>query len=74
MITKQEALDYHANDRKGKIEVILTKPCKTQLDLSLAFGPDYIIPKPIDSRALVEESIAVAQAGTDLPKIMLRFT
>jgi malate dehydrogenase (oxaloacetate-decarboxylating)(NADP+) len=30
---------------------------------SLTFGPDYIIPKPLDPRVLVEESIAVAEAA-----------
>ena len=35
--TKQEALDYHSVGRKGKIEVIPTKPCITQRDLSLAY-------------------------------------
>jgi malate dehydrogenase (oxaloacetate-decarboxylating)(NADP+) len=30
---------------------------------SLSFGPEYIIPKPLDPRVLVEESIAVAQAA-----------
>jgi malate dehydrogenase (oxaloacetate-decarboxylating)(NADP+) len=39
MITKQEALDYHSRGRKGKIEVVPTKPCKTQKDLSLAYTP-----------------------------------
>jgi malate dehydrogenase (oxaloacetate-decarboxylating)(NADP+) len=39
MITKQEALDYHSQGRKGKIEVIPTKPCKTQKDLALAYTP-----------------------------------
>jgi malate dehydrogenase (oxaloacetate-decarboxylating)(NADP+) len=32
---------------------------------SLAFGPEYIIPKPLDPRVLVEESIAVAKAAMD---------
>ncbi len=32
---------------------------------SLEFGPDYIIPKPMDPRVLVEESLAVAQAAMD---------
>jgi malate dehydrogenase (oxaloacetate-decarboxylating)(NADP+) len=31
----------------------------------LSFGPDYIIPKPLDPRVLVEESSAVAQAAMD---------
>jgi malate dehydrogenase (oxaloacetate-decarboxylating)(NADP+) len=39
MITKQEALDYHSSGRKGKIEVIPSKPCKTQKDLALAYTP-----------------------------------
>jgi malate dehydrogenase (oxaloacetate-decarboxylating)(NADP+) len=39
MITKQEALEYHSLGRKGKIEVVPSKPCKTQKDLSLAYTP-----------------------------------
>jgi malate dehydrogenase (oxaloacetate-decarboxylating)(NADP+) len=39
MITKEEALAYHSQGRKGKIEVIPTKPCQTQKDLSLAYTP-----------------------------------
>jgi malate dehydrogenase (oxaloacetate-decarboxylating)(NADP+) len=39
MITKEEALAYHSQGRKGKIEVISSKPCKTQKDLSLAYTP-----------------------------------
>ena len=32
---------------------------------ALKFGPEYIIPKPLDPRVLVEESIAVAKAAID---------
>jgi malate dehydrogenase (oxaloacetate-decarboxylating)(NADP+) len=32
---------------------------------TLVYGPEYIIPKPLDGRVLVEESIAVAQAAMD---------
>jgi malate dehydrogenase (oxaloacetate-decarboxylating)(NADP+) len=32
---------------------------------SLSFGPEYIIPKPMDPRVLVEESLAVAKAAVD---------
>ena len=39
MITKEQVLAYHSQGRKGKIEVIASKPCKTQLDLSLAYTP-----------------------------------
>jgi malate dehydrogenase (oxaloacetate-decarboxylating)(NADP+) len=39
MITKEESLTYHSRGRKGKIEVVPTKPCSTQKDLSLAYTP-----------------------------------
>jgi len=41
---KQEALDYHRRGRKGKIEVVPSKPCRTQLDLSLAYTPGVAEP------------------------------
>ena len=44
MITKQEALDYHARGRRGKIEVNSTKPCRTQFHLSLAYTPGVAEP------------------------------
>src|SRR3974390_388292 len=44
MIRKQDALDYHSQGRKGKIEVIPTKPCRTQRDLSLAYTPGVAEP------------------------------
>ena len=44
MITKQQALDYHSMGRRGKIEVTATKPCRTQLDLSLAYTPGVADP------------------------------
>ncbi|MFA4923597.1 MAG: NADP-dependent malic enzyme, partial [Ignavibacteriaceae bacterium] len=43
-ITKQDALDYHSSGRKGKIEVISSKPCETQRDLSLAYTPGVADP------------------------------
>lgn len=43
-IRKQEALDYHSKGRPGKIEVIPTKPTKTQRDLSLAYSPGVAVP------------------------------
>jgi len=39
-----EALDYHSQGRKGKIEVIATKPCLTSRDLSLAYTPGVAEP------------------------------
>lgn len=43
-IRKQEALDYHRIGRKGKIEVVPTKPTSTQRDLSLAYSPGVAEP------------------------------
>jgi len=41
---KNQALDYHANGRPGKIEVISSKPTSTQRDLSLAYSPGVAEP------------------------------
>ncbi|MDG1046488.1 MAG: NADP-dependent malic enzyme [Bacteroidia bacterium] len=38
------ALDYHAEGRPGKIEVIPTKPTQTKRDLSLAYSPGVADP------------------------------
>lgn len=43
-IRKQEALDYHSSGRKGKIEVVPTKPTSSQRDLSLAYSPGVAEP------------------------------
>jgi malate dehydrogenase (oxaloacetate-decarboxylating)(NADP+) len=43
-IKKQDALDYHASGRPGKIEVIPTKPYASQRDLSLAYSPGVAEP------------------------------
>ena len=43
-IHKQDALNYHSQGRKGKIEVVATKPCATQWDLSLAYTPGVAEP------------------------------
>ncbi len=39
LFTKQEALDYHSQVRKGKLEVMSIKPCRGQKDLSMAYSP-----------------------------------
>lgn len=44
MTTKDEALRYHSEGRKGKIEVVPTKPCNTQKELSLAYTPGVAEP------------------------------
>ncbi len=43
-IRKQDALDYHASGRPGKIEVVPTKPYASQRDLSLAYSPGVAEP------------------------------
>jgi malate dehydrogenase (oxaloacetate-decarboxylating)(NADP+) len=43
-ILRKDALDYHRQGRKGKIEVTPTKPCRTQRDLSLAYTPGVAVP------------------------------
>jgi malate dehydrogenase (oxaloacetate-decarboxylating)(NADP+) len=42
--TDQEALQFHAQGRPGKIEVVPTKPMATQRDLSLAYSPGVAVP------------------------------
>lgn len=42
--SKQDALDYHAKGRPGKIEVVSTKETKTQRDLALAYSPGVAEP------------------------------
>ena len=43
-LRKEQALEYHASGRPGKIEVIPTKEAKTQRDLSLAYSPGVAEP------------------------------
>ena len=44
MIRDEEALEYHERGRKGKLEVVPSKPCITQRDLSLAYTPGVAVP------------------------------
>jgi len=41
---RQRALDYHSKGRPGKIEVTPSKPCNTQMHLSLAYTPGVAEP------------------------------
>jgi len=43
-VKRQDALDYHSQGRPGKIQVTITKPCKTQRDLGLAYTPGVAEP------------------------------
>ena len=49
--TDQEALQFHAQGRPGKLEVVATKPMATQRDLSLAYSPGVAVPV----RAIAED-------------------
>ena len=41
---KKSALDYHEFPKPGKMETSISKPCDTQLDLSLAYTPGVAEP------------------------------
>ena len=43
-ISKEAALLYHSQGKPGKIEVVPTKPYRTQTDLSLAYSPGVAEP------------------------------
>lgn len=43
-ITREAALRYHSQGKPGKIEVVPTKPYRTQTDLSLAYSPGVAEP------------------------------
>ena len=40
----EDALEYHASDPPGKVEISTTKPTNTQRDLSLAYSPGVAAP------------------------------
>ena len=71
-IRRQEALDYHAQGRPGKIQVSPTKPFKNQRDLSLAYTPGVAEPcreiaaRPGDAYAYTAKGnlVAVVTNGT----------
>ena len=43
-ISREDALEYHARERPGKIAVVPTKPLTNQRDLSLAYSPGVAEP------------------------------
>jgi len=43
-ISREDALEYHSHGRKGKIQVVPTKPTASQWDLSLAYSPGVAYP------------------------------
>jgi malate dehydrogenase (oxaloacetate-decarboxylating)(NADP+) len=71
-IRPQDALDYHEQDRPGKIQVVPTKPYSSQRDLSLAYSPGVAEPvkaiaaKPEDAYRYTAKGnlVAVISNGT----------
>ena len=43
-VSREESLEYHTRGRAGKIEVVSTKRCTTQRDLSMAYTPGVAEP------------------------------
>ena len=43
-IRKEDALEYHSREPRGKVEVVPTKPCATARDLSLSYTPGVAEP------------------------------
>ncbi|MEA2064292.1 MAG: NADP-dependent malic enzyme [Gemmatimonadota bacterium] len=43
-IRKKDVLEYHSRARTGKVQVVPTKPCSSQRDLSLAYTPGVALP------------------------------
>jgi malate dehydrogenase (oxaloacetate-decarboxylating)(NADP+) len=43
-ITLDDVFNYHSSPRPGKLEVIASKPCQTQRDLSMAYTPGVAEP------------------------------
>jgi len=61
-IRKKDALAYHAGKRPGKIQVVPTKPCSTQRELSLAYTPGVAIPC-LEIRRHPDESFLYTSRG-----------
>jgi malate dehydrogenase (oxaloacetate-decarboxylating)(NADP+) len=68
----KQALLYHSEGRPGKIEVVPSKPCRTQRDLSLAYTPGVAQPcieifkNPLDAYKYTARGnlVAVISNGT----------
>ena len=43
-ISREAALEYHSREKRGKIEIVPTKPHSTQDDLSMAYTPGVAEP------------------------------
>jgi malate dehydrogenase (oxaloacetate-decarboxylating)(NADP+) len=69
---RDEALDYHASGRPGKVQIAITKSCVTQRDLALAYTPGVAEPvreiekNPLDAFRYTARGnlVAVVSNGT----------
>ena len=73
-VTKQDVFEYHSKGRPGKIEVVPSKPLRTQRDLSLAYTPGVaeavleVERDPLTAYQLTAKSnlVAVVSNGTSI--------
>src|SRR6184192_1770341 len=59
---RDDALDYHASGRPGKIAVVPTKPLNNQRDLALAYSPGVALPC-LEIKANPEEAYRYTAKG-----------
>ena len=67
-IRRDEALEYHAGGRPGKIQVTPTKPFKNQRDLSLAYTPG--VAEPCQEIVRAPESVYTYTAKGNLVAVV----
>src|SRR5690349_6953671 len=72
MIKREEALEYHRMGRRGKMEVVSTKPVSTQRDLSLAYSPG--VAEPCREIAIDEEKVYEYTAKGNLVAVVTNGT
>jgi malate dehydrogenase (oxaloacetate-decarboxylating)(NADP+) len=69
---KQDALDYHRYPKPGKLEIAITKPTDTQLDLSLAYSPG--VAEPVRAIAENPELVNAYTAKSNLVGVITNGT
>src|ERR1700750_110361 len=67
-LRREQALEYHAKGRPGKIEVVPTKEAKTQRDLSLAYSPG--VAEPCKEIAVNTENVYKYTAKANLVAVI----
>src|SRR3954468_23468470 len=67
-VRREQALNYHSEERPGKIEVVPTKEAKTQRDLSLAYSPG--VAEPCKEIASNKENVYLYTAKGNLVAVI----